>query len=60
MTIGIYNDWRHPEFLDLNFRETAVAFERAAPGSHYPDKSELAHAAYQEAVGSDCCCTEGS
>ena len=33
MTIGIYNDWRYPEFLDLNFRETAVAFEHAAPGT---------------------------
>jgi hypothetical protein len=33
MSIGIYKDWRYPEFLDLNFRETALQFEHAAPGT---------------------------
>jgi hypothetical protein len=33
MSFGIYKDWRYPEFLDLNFRETALEFEHAAPGT---------------------------
>lgn len=31
--IGIYQDWRYPKFQNLNFKEYAVEFEHAPPGT---------------------------
>jgi hypothetical protein len=33
LPVGIYRDWRYPQFVDLQFQSFAAAFERATPGT---------------------------